>query len=400
MTIRSITLTVLGSLFALLAVTLVLSGWYIYRWTDIAVMAPPYRTSAAARQLHDTLLIADMHADSASSLVDFSKPQPYGHIGADRLEAGNLSLLTLALPTEVSMIFNFQGDRIRGFNPLAFGAMVNGWPVRTWGSNYERGRFFLQHVQRVVAEHRDRMFFVRDREDLDRLRRAYAARPPHPLGILLAVEGIHILDGDLSRLPALIDSGVRMISLTHDFDNEAAGSNTGAGHPGLTEFGRQALRIMEQRGVLVDLAHSSEATISDVLRMTGKPVVFSHTGVKATCNKHRNISDDAIRGLGANGGVIGVAFFTSALCGTDVGAIVSVMRHIRDLIGTEHIALGSDYDGMVRVVFDVGGLPLLTEALLKNGFTPDEVRAIMGENYLRVLGQVLPEAPAARAPAH
>jgi microsomal dipeptidase-like Zn-dependent dipeptidase len=149
---------------------------------------------------------------------------------------------------------------------------------------------------------------------------------------------------------------------------------------------------MQQRGVVLDLAHASEATVREALQIARKPVVFSHTGIRATCDKNRNISDDAIRQLGQNGGVIGVAFFTSALCANDVRAIVSAMQHIRNLIGTRHIGLGSDYDGMVKVVFDVGGLPVLTDALLAGGFSQDEVRMIMGENYLRVLAEVLPDA--------
>ena len=382
----------LAGLFVLLLIGMVLASRNIYRWTDVSEMSPPYQTSEATREFHRSLLVADLHADTATNLVDFSEPQAHGHIGRERLEAGNYSLLTLALATEATMRFTASGERIRGLNPIAFAAMANGWPRPTWSSNYARGQFFLEHAKAIVAEHSDRMYLIQTQEDLIRLREAYDSRPPRPLGIVMAVEGIHILDGDLAKLPELIDDGVRMISLTHGFDNEAAGSNTGVSGAGLSEFGREVLRVMQMRGVILDLAHASETVIHEALELTSQPAVFSHTGVKATCDKNRNISDAAIRALGKNGGVIGVAFFTSALCGRDVGAIVAVMQHIKALIGAEHIALGSDYDGMVRVVFDAGGLPVLTEALLQNGFSADEVRLIMGENYLRVLGEVLPRA--------
>lgn len=385
-------LALIAGLVVLLVLGMVLASRNIYRWTDVSVMSPPYRTSEATRQFHHSLLVADLHADTATNLVDFSKPQPHGHIGRERLEAGNFSLLTLALATEATMRFNAQGQRIRGLNPIAFASIANGWPMPTWRSNYARGQFFLEQAKAVIAAHGDRIFLIETKADITRLRAAHASRPPQPLGIVMAVEGIHILDGKLSRLPELIEDGVRMISLTHGFDNEAAASNTGISGAGLSDFGREVLQIMEARGVLLDLAHASEAVIQEALELTNHPVVFSHTGVKATCDKNRNISDATIRSLGSNGGVIGVAFFTSALCGQDVGAIVSVMRHIKSLIGAEHIALGSDYDGMVRVVFDAGGLPVLTEALLQNGFSEDEVRLIMGENYLRVLAEVLPGA--------
>ncbi len=392
MTVKSVALTLVVAIFLLLTITLVLASKYIYQWTNVSEMAPPYQTSAESQRLHESLLIADLHADTGTHLVDFSKPQPDGHVGWPRLEAGNLSLMTLALVTETTMIPPIGKGRVRGLNAMAFASMINGWPVRTWFSNYERGHFFLDHIKQIVAENGDRMFLITNTEDLDKLRRAHASGPPHQLGVLLAVEGIHILEGDLSKLRPLIEDGIRMISLTHAFDNKAAGAATGRKRGGLTDFGRDVLLVMQEYGVVLDLAHASEAAANEALQIVQLPVVFSHTGIKATCDIDRNISDEMIRKLGENGGVIGVGFFTYVLCGNDVNAIVSAMQYIKDLIGTEHIALGSDYDGIVNVVVDVGGLPVLTEALLASGFTRDEIRLIMGENVIRVLSEVLPSA--------
>jgi len=372
------------TLLVLVTITMIVSSKYLYRWANTSVLQPPYEISPAASQLHDTLLIADLHIDSAVHLVDFSEPQAHGHVGRDRLEAGGLSLMTLSLPTEVSIA------RRRGVNGMAIGGIVNGQPVDTWFSNFRRGQFFLQHIKNVIAANSDRMFLIDNREDLHTLIESWAPGGDHRLGIVAAVEGIHILDADIDNLRPLIDSGIRMISLTHAFDNEAAGANTGRGKGGLTEYGREALRLMQQNNVILDLAHLSEQATHEALDIVSAPVVISHTGVRGTCDKDRNVSDEVIRRVAENGGVIGVGLFRSVLCGDDLDAIVQAMNYIRDLAGVEHIALGSDYDGTVAVIFDVGGLPLLTDALLAAGYTPAEIRMIMGGNTLRVLSQVLP----------
>ncbi len=386
MRILRIFLRILAGVLLLMVITIIVSSRYLYRWFNQTVIEAPHEVSGEARRLHDTMLIADMHADSAVYLIDFSKPQPHGHVGWDRLVAGGLSLLTLSLPTETTI------DPWRVFNGMAIGGIVNGQPFDTWFSNFARGQYFIRHIHAVVAANPERMSIIRDRADLQALMRSWAPGGDRRLGVLIGAEGIHILDHKLDNLRPLIDSGVRMISLTHGFDNEAAGSNTGRSKGGLTDYGREALRIMEDNHVVLDLAHLSEEAAHEALDIVTAPVVFSHTGIRATCDKDRNVSDEIIRRTAENGGVIGVGLFSLVLCGDDLDSIVRAMNHIRDLVGVEHIAIGSDYDGAVTVVFDVAGLPLLTDALLEAGYTPDQVRMIMGGNTLRVLSQVLPAA--------
>jgi microsomal dipeptidase-like Zn-dependent dipeptidase len=373
----------LGIIVLFMVVTLV-STRYLHRLSNTAILAPPYEVSAEARRLHDTLLIADLHIDSAVHLVDFSAPQPHGHIGRDRLAAGNLSLMTLSLPTEVNV------GNWRGVNGMAIGGIVNGQPAETWFSNYRRGGYFIDHIEKIVAVNPERMFVIRDRGDVQALIDGRTRGNERMLGILIAVEGIHILDGDIGNLVPLIDRGVRMISLTHGFDNEAAGSSTGGEQGGLTAYGRAVLEVMERERVILDLAHLSDRAAREALDIVSMPVVVSHTGVRGTCDKSRNIPDDIIRRVAETGGVIGVGLFRSVLCGDDIVAIVRVIDYIRDRVGIEHIALGSDYDGAVRVIFDVGGLPLLTDALLDAGYSDAEIRMIMGGNTVRVLEQALP----------
>ena len=146
---------------------------------------------------------------------------------------------------------------------------------------------------------------------------------------------------------------------------------------------------MEAKGIIVDIAHSSHKTVADILAMARRPVVSSHGGVQATCEVNRNLTDEEIRGVAATGGVIGVGYWEGAVCDTSPRATAKAMKHIRDLVGIEHVALGSDYDGAVTVRFDTSQLTQMTQALIDEGFAEDEIRAAMGGNALRVIGQGL-----------
>jgi microsomal dipeptidase-like Zn-dependent dipeptidase len=147
---------------------------------------------------------------------------------------------------------------------------------------------------------------------------------------------------------------------------------------------------MEARGMVVDVAHASAATIDDVLRIATRPVVASHSGVNGTCESIRNLSDDQVRGIAATGGVIGIGFWPAAVCGDDAEAIARAIAHAASVAGVDHVALGSDFDGNVTVPFDATGMPLLVDALLDVGFADAEIRAVMGGNAIRVLTETLP----------
>jgi microsomal dipeptidase-like Zn-dependent dipeptidase len=194
----------------------------------------------------------------------------------------------------------------------------------------------------------------------------------------------------LENLDLLFDAGIRMMAPTHYFDNEFGGSAQGLHKGGLTEKGRELIRRMEQRRIIVDLAHASDQTISDVVGMSTRPVLVSHTGVKGTCNNPRNLSDEQLKSIAATGGVIGIGYWETATCGDDAQAIARAIRYTADLIGIEHVALGSDFDGAVATAFDTTGVAQVTDALLAQGFSEDQIRLVMGGNVLRLLTQTLP----------
>jgi membrane dipeptidase len=126
------------------------------------------------------------------------------------------------------------------------------------------------------------------------------------------------------------------------------------------------------------------------LSIATRPVFVSHTGVKGTCDNARNLSDDQLKAVAATGGVIGIGYWDTAVCGTDARAIARAIRYASNLVGVEHVALGSDYDGAIPAPFDTTGLVQITDALMAEGFGEEEIGMIMGRNVLRLLVQNLP----------
>ena len=145
------------------------------------------------------------------------------------------------------------------------------------------------------------------------------------------------------------------------------------------------VRRMEDRRMLVDLAHASSKTVDDVLAIARRPVLVSHTGLKGACDSPRNLSDDHLRRIARGGGIVGIAYFEVAVCGTDARAIARTITHAIDVVGVDHVALGSDFDGAIAAPFDTTGLPLLVDALLEAGFNESTIAQIMGGNALRFL---------------
>jgi membrane dipeptidase len=208
---------------------------------------------------------------------------------------------------------------------------------------------------------------------------------PTPIGALLSIEGLQNLEGKAENLDKLYAAGFRMAGLTHFFDNELAGSMHGLKKGGLTPLGRDIIRRMEAKGMIVDIAHCSQTCVTEILAMARRPVVSSHGGVQATCKVNRNLSDEHIKGVAKTGGVIGIGYWEGAICDTSPASIAAAMKHVRDLVGIQHVALGSDYDGATTVRFDTSKLVQVTQALMDAGFSEDEIRAVMGGNAVRVI---------------
>ena len=192
-------------------------------------------------------------------------------------------------------------------------------------------------------------------------------------------------------------AGFRMISPAHFFDTAFGGSAHGVEQHGLTARGREMLLRMEAKGMLLDVAHASARTIDDAIALATRPIVASHTGVRGICDNARNLTDDHLTGIAGTGGLVGIGFWPTACGGDDAAAIARSIVYAVNLIGADHVALGSDWDGAVPVPFDAAHVVRLTDALLDAGLDEATIRAVMGENVLRLLGERLPgeQLPAA-----
>ena len=183
-----------------------------------------------------------------------------------------------------------------------------------------------------------------------------------------------------------------MYGLHHFFDNALGGSLHGSSGSGLSEFGIQVVQELNSRGMIIDVAHSSENSVRDVLASIGAPLIVSHTGFRGHCDTSRNISDDLMLELAARGSLIGVGYWEEAICDVSPSGIVAALRYGIDLLGVDHIALGSDYDGTVTTSFAIDELAVLTQSMIDAGFSEVEIRKVMGGNMLRFLRGNLPVA--------
>ena len=375
-------------------VVLVLAGWLLLpavidRSLNTVDERPLPALSERARRLHSELLVVDLHNDLLLWSRDPLARSRHGHSDLPRLLEGRVGLQVFAAPTKVPAGQNFERNPSDGFDMITPLTFVQRWPVATWSSLRARALHIADRLTNASRAAGGALLPVRSRSELDAFVEAFRAGEA-VVGGMLAAEGMHPLEGRVGNVDALFAAGYRMLAPTHFFDNAVGGSAHGEAQGGLTPFGVRAIARMQELGMVVDVAHASPATVSDVLAMTTAPVVVSHVGVQATCPGPRNLSDAQVDAIAASGGVIGISFFAGAVCDISPDGIARAIRHVADRVGVAHVAIGSDWDGSTRVTVDPPRLVYLTDALLRGGFDEAEVAAILGGNALRVLRAVLP----------
>lgn len=354
---------------------------------------PLIKVSDAAKKLHATLDIVDLHSDSLMWNRDINIRASRGHMDVPRLQDGNVALQLFSSVTKTPKGQNYDGNSDQTDN-ITLLTVAQLQPVKTWNSLVERSLYHATKRAHAVAGSDGALQAVNTTPELETLLAA-RQKDRRTVGAMLTIEGLHNLEGKAANLDRLYDAGFRMAGLTHFFDNELGGSMHGLKKGGLTPFGRDIVRRMEAKGMIVDIAHLSHAGVAELLAMAQRPVVSSHGGVQATCKVNRNLTDDEVRGVAKTGGIIGIGYWDGALCDTSPRAAAKAMKHVRDLVGIQHVALGSDYDGATTVRFDTSQLVQVTQALLDEGFSEAEIRAVMGGNALRVIRAGL--VPMARA---
>lgn len=346
------------------------------------------KVSDEARALHAAAFVADMHADSLMLRGDLTQRSATGHVDLPRLQDGGVALQFFTTVTKVPMGFNIDatdGDRFDLLTLIGV-AQLNAFATRDL---LGRALLYSERLQESVDRSGGALLWVRSVAELDQLI-ARRAADPRVVGALLGSEGAHPLGLEFANVQALYDAGFRMIGLAHFFDNAFSGSAHGLKKYGLTQRGRDLVRQMEQLGMVVDLAHVAAPAIDDVLAMATKPVVVSHTGVRGTCDNQRNLSDAQIQAIAQNGGVIGIGYWDTAVCGTEMRYVTAAMRHVIAVAGDDHVGLGSDYDGATTVGFDTSQLPALTQQMMNEGMSEATIKKILGGNVVRVLRGVLP----------
>ena len=352
--------------------------------TSVPVVSP------IASALHRRLFVADLHADQLLWGRDPLERVSRGHVDVPRLQEGRVALQVFSVVTKTPRGMNYDQNSGDTDNVLLL-AIAEHWPRATWSSLRARAVYQADKLRDAAFRSANTLTLITTREEMAQFVERRAGDPAQ-VSALLAIEGLHALDGKLESVDTLYAAGFRMMGLTHFFDNEVAASAHGVSHAGLTPLGRLVVARMESLGVIVDLAHASSQTVQEVLAMATRPVVVSHTGVAATCPGPRNLTDDQLRAIAANGGLIGIGFWDGAVCEPTVDNIVKAIQHAVRVAGVAHVGLGSDFDGATRTPFDTRGVAAITDALLKAGMEQDAIARVMGGNTRDFLLQQLPSA--------
>ena len=356
---------------------------------NVVVEHQPYEISERAAELHSSLMVGDWHADSLLWMRNLSEEYDYGHLDFPRMQRGNLGLQMFTTVTKSPSGQNYELNQTDASDNITLLAMTQRWPTATWSSLAERALFQADKLHHLAAHDPDNLMLLRSRIDLAEFLQRRQSNPTL-IGGLLGTEGSHALDGNLDNIQRLFNNGFRMMSLQHFFDNKLGGSLHGTSGKGLTQFGRDAVTEMLDLGIMLDVSHSSEQVVIDTLALSDKPLIVSHTGFQGHCDSPRNISDELMQQIAAAGGLIAVGFWDGAICGNSPATVAAAIVYGIGLVGEDHIALGSDFDGTVTTSFDGSEMAVITQALLDANLSEQQIRKVMGENMLSYLQTYLP----------
>jgi len=317
--------------------------------------------------LHTKAFVVDLHNDVLEKVVDrgyqLGVRHSYNHSDIPRF---------------------FEG----GVDAQMFVVWVN--PNAYLSISYQKALQFFDAFDNQVALNSTKIAQARTTDDI------FQINAQNKLAGVLVVEGGHVIENDLEKLKELYRRGMRYLTITWNNSTNWATSaeDSRSTTRGLSDFGKQVIRMLDSLGVIIDVSHVGIKTIEDILATTQYPIIASHSGVRALRNHYRNLYDNQIVAIANSGGVIGVVFYPYFLASSGTTTINTVIKHIDyivNLVGIDHVAIGSDYDGIGSTpvgLEDVSKLPDLTLALLKHGYSNAEVKKILGENFLRVFQQV------------
>ena len=358
------------------------------------------------KQIHQDLIVVDGHNDVIVESIlpgkDIGKRIKTGHTDLPRLKEGGVDVQVFAV---------WSDDK-------------------KWKKNaYKHANDQIDALEKLIANNPDKIELAKSSADIERINK------DGKIVALIGIEGGNMIEESLDNLEALYNRGARYLTLTWNYNLPwvtAAAMEVKTKDKkgkGLTEHGKEIIRKMNELGMMVDLSHAGEQTFYDVLSITNKPVLVSHSNAAALTPHYRNLKDAQLEALKKNGGVVGVNFYSEFLdsnypkrvkklyykthkkdstnkeisVGKMYGALSAkgkheanapfenVLKHIDHLVakaGIDHVAIGSDFDGIEsppQELEDVTKFPVLTKALLERGYSKEDVAKIMGLNFLRVL---------------
>jgi membrane dipeptidase len=362
------------------------------------------------KQIHTDAIVVDSHNDILSRTTD------YGYI-LDRDLRGKTH-------TDLTRLKE-GGVDVQLFSVFCDGEQIN---------PYQLANRQMDSLDAVLKRNPDKIVKVANSMEL------YNAVKQNKIAAMFGIEGGHMIENDLDKLTSLYNRGARYMTLTWVNSNLWATSsndetfNKELSHKGLTEFGKQVVKRMNELGMLVDVSHVGEQTFRDVINTTTKPVIASHSDVYALCQHNRNLKDEQIKAIARNGGVIQVNFYSGFLNNNyfkdkaaffkrhsaemdslaktgmakskiedllfasykneveqlrvPLSVLIDNIEYIIKLVGVDYVGLGSDFDGIESAPLeldDVTKYPLITKALVAKGYNKEDITKILGGNFLRVL---------------
>ncbi|HLZ16185.1 MAG TPA: membrane dipeptidase, partial [Cyclobacteriaceae bacterium] len=301
---------------------------YIDQSKNKVILAGPHSKNAG----YDSIpFIADLHCDELLWNRDLLKQIDYGHVDLPRMQQANMAFQVFTVVSKVPAGINIEKNDSNS-DQIALLSFAQLRPPSNWFSIKKRALNQCETLHDFAERSNGRLRMVGTKKELQqfisdrRKDRSLAAA-------MLGLEGAQPLEGDLRNLEEFYQTGVRYIGLAHFYDNEWAGSAHGAMKGGLTEIGKSLVRKMDSLHIIIDLAHSSQQTIDDVLAIHDGPLLVSHTGVKGVCDNQRNLSDRHLMEIGKRNGLVGIGLWETAVCGRDAAATAKSIRYAADKIG-------------------------------------------------------------------
>ncbi len=371
---------------------LIFAPGYVEKSRNTVAEHARFDIAPATQKFHDSLMVGDLHADSLLWKRDLLKRGTRGHVDVPRLLEGNVTLQVFTAVTKSPSGQNYNHNHADADDNITLLAIGQLWPPRTWNSLLERALYQAEKLHGFAEKSQGTLRVITTGAELEQLLADKNAGQA-VVGGLLGIEGAHPLEGEIANLDRLEAAGYRLIALQHFFDNKLGGSLHGFSDQGLTDFGRQVVTQVQERGLILDIAHSAPAVARDVIAMIDMPFVVSHTGIHGHCAVKRNYPDQLMREIAAAGGILGIGYWETAACDISPAGVAQSIKSAVDLVGVDHVALGSDFDGSVGTGFDTSELAIITQELLALGYSEADIRKIMGENMLALIAQRLAARP-------